>query len=67
MERTAKDVRSLLLDGDDSIDELDEVSFDTMFLWDECSPAVRFGVSYGREFDMSITAEVENNGSLVGV
>lgn len=67
MERIARDVRSLLLDSDDSINELDEISFDTMFLWDERNPAVRFGVSYGREFDTAITAEAENNGNLVGV
>ncbi|CAM2854819.1 type I-E CRISPR-associated endonuclease Cas1e [Slackia exigua] len=67
MERVARDVRRLLLNSDDSVNGLDEIDFDTMLLWDERDSAVRFGVSYGREYDAPITVEVENNGSLVGV
>lgn len=64
MERCARDVRKLLLEGLDAEEELD---VGTMFLWDDKLPAVDFGVSYGRELDIQLEVVEENNGMLVGV
>lgn len=64
MERCARDVRKLLLEGFDAEEELD---VDTMFLWDDKLPAVDFGVSYGRELDIQLEAVEESNGMLAGV
>ena len=71
MERTARDVRSLLIGAVDAIETVDtsyeEIEFDTMFLWDEKRSAVRFGVSYGKENERSMVFDQENNGVLVEV
>lgn len=64
MERCARDVRKLLLEG---FDAEEEFGVDTMFLWDDKLPAVDFGVSYGRELDIQLEAVEESNGMLVGV
>lgn len=63
MERCARDVRKLLLEG---FDAEEEFGVDTMFLWDDKLPAVDFGVSYGRELDIQLEAVEESNGMLVG-
>lgn len=64
MERCARDVRKLLLEG---FDAEEEFGVDTMFLCDDKLPAVDFGVSYGRELDIQLEAVEESNGMLVGV
>lgn len=63
MERCARDIRTLLLGNSH---EEEDVEFDTMFLWDDKHPAVDFGVSYGKEFDMQLEAVEESNGTLAG-
>lgn len=69
MERVARDVRSLLIGTVDAVEAVDgayeEIEFDTMFLWDEKHPAVRFGVSYGKESERFVAFDQENNGILV--
>ncbi len=65
MERIARDVRGLILETSEAA--YGEIDFDTMFLWDEKHPAVRFGVSYGKENECSFDFDQESNGILVGV
>jgi CRISPR-associated protein Cas1 len=53
MERTAKDIRSLLLDGMENSIQSDETEFftNTVHLWDEKSGFVKNAVSYGKDLE----------------
>ena len=65
LERITRDIRYLLLDENEEIEEKDIVSLSIVDLWDEKQGFVKNGISYGKELDDSNEVLEEGYGILV--